>query len=107
MTMASFHLPPPPPLAINDGQAADKWKKFELTWRQYSLTAGLGEKEEEVQVATLLTVIGEEAGDVFSTFTWATAADAKKIAPVLQKFGDYCKPRIERSVREISLQQTS
>ena len=30
---------------------------------------------------------------MFSTFTWATAADAKKIAPVLQKFGDYCKPR--------------
>ena len=93
--MASgFNLPPPAPLAIHDQNAADKWKKFRLAWTNYALAAELGKKSEAVQVATLLTVIGEEARDVYSTFTgWADEADANKIAPVLQKFAEYCQPR--------------
>ena len=93
--MASgFNLPSPAPLAIHDQNAADKWKKFRLAWTNYALAAELGKKSEAVQVATLLTVIGEEARDVYSTFTgWADEADANKIAPVLQKFAEYCQPR--------------
>ena len=54
----------------------------------------LDTKSEGVQVATLLTVIGEEARDVYSTFTdWANEGDENKIAPVLQKFAEYCQPR--------------
>ena len=49
---------------------------------------------EKVQVAMLLTIIGEEAKDVFSTFTdWADEDSSAKIAPVLQKFVEYCQPR--------------
>ena len=93
--MASgFNLPPPAPLAIHDQNAADKWKKFRLAWTNYALAAELGKKSEAVQVATLLTVIGEEARDVYSTFTgWADEADANKLAPVLQKFAEYCQSR--------------
>ena len=46
------------------------------------------------QVATLLAVIGKEANKVFRTFTWASAGDEKKIAPVLKQFEDYCIPRV-------------
>ena len=54
----------------------------------------LDTKSEGVQVATLLTVIGEEARDVYSTFTdWANKGDENKIAPVLQKFAEYCQLR--------------
>ena len=50
-------------------------------------------KTEAIQVATLLTVIGEEAREVFSTFNdWARAGDETKIEPVLQKFEQYCEP---------------
>ena len=42
------------------------------------------EKPEAVQVATLLTVIGEEAREVFSTFgDWASEGDEAKLGPVL------------------------
>ena len=45
-------------------------------------------------MATLLTVIGEEARDVFSTFKdWASRGDENKIQPVLTKFETYCQPR--------------
>ena len=45
-------------------------------------------------MATLLTVVGEEAREVFTTFTdWAEEGDDEKIAPVLEKFAAYCEPR--------------
>ena len=54
----------------------------------------LDKKPEKVQVATLLTIIGEEARDVFSTFTdWENEDSSEKIAPVIQKFAEYCQPR--------------
>ena len=79
---------------IHDQNAAERWKKFKLAWNSYSLATELNKKSEKVQVATLLTFIGEEARDVYSTFTdWADEGDQDKIAPVLRKFAEYCQPR--------------
>ncbi|KAL9953064.1 hypothetical protein ACROYT_G040417 [Oculina patagonica] len=93
--MASgFSLPPPTPLEIHDQNTAEKWKKVNLAWNSYLLDMELNKKLEKVQAAALLTVLGEEAGDVYSTFTdWAEEEDQDKIAPVLQKFAEYCQPR--------------
>lgn len=93
--MASNHmLLLPQPLEIHNSQGAEKWKKFKRAWTNYALTTGLDDKPEAVKVATLLTVIGEEAREVFSTFTeWDVAGDEKKISPVLKKFVNYCHPR--------------
>ena len=93
--MASgYALPPPQPLEIHDQNAAEKWKKFQLAWSSYSLATELNKKSEKIQVATLLTVIGEEARDVFSTFNdWTDEGDSEKIQQVLEKFGEYCEPR--------------
>ena len=88
-----YSLPPPTPLEIHDPQAADKWKRFRLAWDNYSLATELSEKDQAIQVATLLTVIGEEAREVFSTFKFTTAGNEAKIKPVLDKFEAYCQPR--------------
>ena len=64
-----------------------------VAWENYSLTTELNKKAQPVQVATLMTVIGEDAREVCSTFTdWAEEGDNQKIAPVLKKEGEYCKP---------------
>jgi len=90
---AGFALLPPSALEIHDPWAAEKWKKFKMAWIHYSLATELSKKSEEVQVAILLTVIGEEAREVFSTFTgWTKVGDEAKIGPVLQKFEQYCEP---------------
>ena len=45
-------------------------------------------------MATLLTVFGEEAREVFSTFTgWEHVGDIAKIGPVIAKFEQYCQAR--------------
>jgi len=91
---AGFSLPPPSALEIHDANVAEKWKKFHLAWDNYSLATELNKKHEKVQVATLLTIIGEEARDVHSTFTdWESEESKQKITPVLDKFAAYCQPR--------------
>ena len=40
-----------------------------------------------MQVATVVTVIGEDGQDVYRTFEWSDVGDAQKIEPV------YCEPR--------------
>ena len=87
-----FTLPPPAALEIHDGNVAEKWKKFRLAWSNYALATELNKKSEPVQVATLLTVIGEDARDVYSTFDWDDKANKNKIEPVLQQFANYCQP---------------
>ena len=79
-------------LEIYNLQAAKKWKKFKRAWDSYSLATELNEKSEAIQVVTLLTVIGEEACEVFSTFAWTTADDSAKIMLLLKKFEEYCQP---------------
>ena len=80
-------------LDIHDSNVAEKWKKFRLAWDNYSLATELNKKGENIQVATLITIIGEDARDVYSTFNWSEEGDNAKIAPVLQKFAEYCQPR--------------
>ena len=94
MATGPYTLPPPTPLEIHSDQAGEKWKRFKRAWDSYALATGLSEKAEDVQVAALLTVIGEEAREVYSTFTgWAHTDDHKRIQPVLEQFGLYCEPR--------------
>ena len=93
--MASYPclLPVPGTLEIHDSSAAENWKDWKMAWEHYSLASGLREKPEEVQVSTLLTIIGPEARKVFSTFSWANAGDSKKMGDVLAKLEEYCCPR--------------
>ena len=76
--MATGFTLPPPPLERHDSNVAEKWKKFRLAWDNYSLASELNKKKEDVQVATLLTIIGEDAKDVYSTFTNWPDDDSKK-----------------------------
>ena len=70
-----YTLPPPAILEIHDPQASEKWKKFKRAQTNYALVTEFNKKQEAVQVATLLTVIREEACEVSSTFMdWAAKA---------------------------------
>ena len=90
---ALFALPPPPLLDIHDSNAAEKWKEFEQTWKNYAIAMKLHQEPEAIQVATLLFVVGAEVRKVFAMFTdWASDTDQNKIQPVLQKFAAYCQP---------------
>ncbi len=93
MAAGGYLLPPPTALEIHDVQASERWRRFKAAWSNYSIATTLNTKDEPVQVATLLTVIGEEAREVYSTFTWDAEGDSTRINKVLEKFQAYCEPR--------------
>ena len=76
---SSSTLPPPPQLDIHHSNAAEKWKQFALRWKHYSLALELSKKDEDAQVGTLLTIIGPEAQEVYTTFEWENEGDEEKI----------------------------
>ena len=84
-----FGLPPPQPLDLSSLNISENWKKFKQKYTSY----GINKKESATRVAPLLTVIGNEAIDVFNTLTWDAEGDDTKIDRVLQKFEEYCEPR--------------
>lgn len=51
-----------------------------------------GEKDEDVLVGVLLTLLGRDGVKIYETFVFADALDAKKIKPVLDNFFDYFEP---------------
>ena len=69
-----YASPLPAPLEIHDADAAAKWKKFQFPRQNYALATEGIKKAEAMPVATRLTVIGEEAREVYSTFNdWREA----------------------------------
>ena len=90
---SSSVLPPPSPLEIHHQNAAEKWEKFSLSWRSYALALELSKKDEDVQVGTLVTVIGADSQEVYTTFTRTNPAGAEKIDAVLKQFQEYCEPK--------------
>ena len=94
MAGSNYQLPPPPPLDIHDPQVSEKWMRFKQAWTNYAVATELDKKSQQVQVATILTVRGEDAREVYSTFTdWRKEGDESKIDPVIAKFDKYCRPR--------------
>ena len=84
-----FGLPPPQPLDLSSLNISENGKKFKQKYTSY----GINKKESATRVATLVTVIGNEAIDVFNTLTWDAKGDDTKIDKVLQEFEEYCEPR--------------
>ena len=85
----------PLPLAL-DLKASNKeasWKLFLQMWNNYEVATDLSNEPDNKRVATLLSVIGKEALEVFNTFTWTRSTDAQKVKEVLKKFEEYCTPK--------------
>ena len=68
---------------------AFKWKciskleKVYQKWSNYELAIGRAKKEDPIQIATFLTVIGDEALDVFNAFMYDSDEDKVKMAKVI------------------------
>ena len=86
-------LPPPEPLDLSGGNISANWKKFKQKYTNYEIATGINSKASSTRVATLLTVIGNDAIDVFNTLTWDAEGDDKKIEKVLLKFEEHCEPK--------------
>ena len=107
------HLKPPEALILSTAtNKAEAWRRWKMSWDLYKVASGLDQKDEKIQVATLLHVLGKECVEIFSNFVWDSEDDRDKIEAVEEKFKAHCAPLnsrhfnrylfIERKVRKVT-----
>ena len=62
-------LPSLVPLNLSGGNISENWRNFKQKYTKYKIATGINTKESATRVATLLTVIGNDAIDDFNTLT--------------------------------------
>ena len=91
------------------GNVADNWRKWKQRFEIYLTASGNDTKGEDVKSAILLHAVGEEALEIYNTFTWDAAGDDRKTNKILEKFTSYCEPKKnitwERHVFNSTIQQ--
>ena len=68
----------PGPLSLQ-GNLSENWRRWKQRFELYLTASGTSEKDASVQSATLLHIAGEDALEVYNTFTWDADSDDKKI----------------------------
>lgn len=74
------------------GNMAENWKKWRQRFEIYTIAAEISAKDEKIQCAQLLHLMGEEAINIFNTFIFAEE-DYDKIEPLKKKFQEYFTPK--------------
>jgi hypothetical protein len=91
--MTTSIVPAPKQLSLREGNVAENWRKFLGSFNNFLLATGYSTKDDAVQVGLLLSVIGEEAVELYETFEWSDPDEKTEIVTVLDKFEAYCKPK--------------
>ena len=93
--MAS-RIPTPKNLDNSPNNRTFNWELFKQTWLNYEIVTGLNEKTGQIRVATLLSIIGYDALQVYNAFGW-NEHDQLTTDNIIAKFKNYCKPKKNHS----------
>jgi hypothetical protein len=92
MAMALEFKPPDPLNFSGNANLSEEYKRWQQKFNYYLLASGKSEKDKKVQVALLLTCIGDDGLDIFNNFKWDNADHKDDIKKVQEKFASYCEP---------------
>ena len=81
----------PKTLDLSSSNLSESWRRWSQTMKLV-LSGPLASKSEDVKCSFFLLVIGQEARDVYNTWTF-TADEWDKTDVLFKKFEKYCKPR--------------
>ena len=87
-----MNLPVPEVLNVTSGNRSKNCDVFHQKWTNFALATGIEEKQEKTKVATLLTIVGSEALEIYNTFEW-NEQEEKTVEQILLKFEKFCKPK--------------
>ena len=96
ITMEGFVKPSPLSL---DGNVSENWRRFKQKFEIFVTASGFEKKTKPERCCMLLNLAGEQAIDVYNTFTYkgsegdTPAEDPKDPDVVIQKFEAYCNPK--------------
>jgi len=90
--MNQLSIPAPNKLNVSDGNRSKNFDIFNQAWRNFEIATQLIEKGEEIRLPTLLSIIGQEALEIYNTFEWREN-ELKSVENTLLKFETFCKPK--------------
>ena len=83
--MATHTIAPPAPFNFKN---PEEWPKWIRRFERYRISTELSEKDEVLQINTMMYCMGDEADDIVKSFTFA-GGDEKKYAKVKEKFDQH------------------
>ena len=87
-------IKPPRELDMDSRNLAETWREWQESWELYEISSGLSKKDEKVQVATLLSVIGVKARRVLKTLpNIPENLEDRRVKDTLKALKDYCMLR--------------
>ena len=90
---AMENFKPPSELKFSSPNLADNWLKWKQKFVNFMLATEKNSKEDQVKIAILLNVIGDEDVSVFNTFKFPEGESIGKYDDVLKKFENHCSPQ--------------
>lgn len=75
-----------------DGNLAENWKRFDRNFQNFLIAAGRDRRSDRMKIATFLNAIGEEALEVYDTFTLSDE-QRQNYDEVIRAFEEFCKPK--------------
>ena len=91
------NLKQPDPMSM-DGALDRNWKIFKSNYSIYALATETSKKTKEVEAATFLYCIGQEAREVYETFEFETEDQRIQVDAIIAKFDDHFLPKSNISV---------
>ena len=86
-------------MQLHQGNTDQKWKKFKQKWNNYEIATGVAKKDKANTCRD--SVIGNEAVDVYNTFTWGEEADEPKNEKSIGEVRVVLQPQEERFIRTL------
>jgi len=86
-------IPLPIALDLKSSNISRSWKNFKQKWKNFELATEMIEASDQKRVATLLSIIGDDAIEIYNTFEWENSGDDEKIEIVMSKFENYFSPK--------------
>ena len=80
--------------STNPSEASRNWSKWLEQYDFYMIATEKATKSEEIQVATLLTLLGAQGQEIFRTFS-LTETERKDISKVKKAFTDHFAPQVK------------
>ena len=77
-------------LHIDALTVVNSWHQWKSTWIEYEVATDLDEKTQQKRMSTLLSVISQDAKDIWQNYPWTDVEDRYKVEPVLQMYEEFC-----------------
>ena len=83
----------PRPLSL-DGNLSENWRRFFQAWQvYYSLKTHGQSVDDRYKTSLFLHVVGEDAAELYHSFSWTSDGDEWKLEKVIEKYETYCADR--------------